>query len=303
MEKVRILLVDGEERVRNGMRYRLEQEEDIKIVGECISGEEALSKVELLSPNIVLMDTWLPGVNGIEACRKLTRSEHACDVIMLTPGQEFINDALKAGAVSCFPKALNYEELVTAVRLACRWRLIKAEFNSNTESVEQPETAAAEKRPRFVVPEVYVENEPESSPEEDNGSASLPEVMLEIASTDNATQLQRFIYQVRETFQTSVTETVSSWRGTCITLRLRKARLLENILDVLMRMPEVEEVEEKTPVMCNPLSFSQDTEAVMRKRISLVLSRQNHPIAPVGQTDQYIELPELEPQAVDASVR
>lgn len=98
MEKARILLVDDNSLFRRGVRHRLEQEEDMEIVGECTSAEEALSQLETLSPNVVIMDTWLPGMNGIEACRRMTGNGHVCDVIMLGTGQELIAHALIAGA-------------------------------------------------------------------------------------------------------------------------------------------------------------------------------------------------------------
>ena len=125
MKKGRILLIDGDDLFRLWLRHMLEQEEDIEVVGDCTSAEEALSRVETLSPNIVLMDIWLPGMNGIEACCELTKN--TCDVIMLTKDQELIHYALKAGASGYYPKEIKYDELIMAIKLACKWQSLKAE--------------------------------------------------------------------------------------------------------------------------------------------------------------------------------
>jgi len=98
MKKGRILLVDEDELFRIQVRHMLERQEDMEIVGDCTSAEEAISQIETLSPNIVLMDAQLPGMNGIEACRHLTGNGDDCDVTMLSTCQELISDALKAGA-------------------------------------------------------------------------------------------------------------------------------------------------------------------------------------------------------------
>ena len=122
MKKVRILLVGENEFFRRRIRHSLEQEEDMEIVGDCTSAEEALSQVETLFPNVVLIDAWLPGMDGIEACRRLAGNGHAYDVILLTTGQELMANALTAQAAGFFPKELKQGQLVTAIRLAYKWQ-------------------------------------------------------------------------------------------------------------------------------------------------------------------------------------
>ncbi len=61
MKKVQIFLVDEDEFFRLWVRHMLEQEEGVEGIGDCTCAEEALSQMEALSPNIILMDTWLPG--------------------------------------------------------------------------------------------------------------------------------------------------------------------------------------------------------------------------------------------------
>ncbi|GAI50855.1 unnamed protein product, partial [marine sediment metagenome] len=96
---IRILLVDDHQVVREGLQHMLEQEEDMEIVGQSTNGEEALSQVEMLSPNIVLMDIKMPGMNGIELTRQLKEKKLSCNIIMLTLYDEYLTQAIEAGAV------------------------------------------------------------------------------------------------------------------------------------------------------------------------------------------------------------
>ena len=68
-EDMRILLVDDHAVVREGMKHMLAQEEGMEVVGESANGQEALSQVEMLNPNIVLTDIKMPGMDGIELIR------------------------------------------------------------------------------------------------------------------------------------------------------------------------------------------------------------------------------------------
>ena len=117
MEKeIQILLVDDHELVRNGLRRMLELEEDMQIVGDCASAEEALSRAELLSPDIVLMDIRMPGTGGIEACRLLKGKHPTCGIIMLTLYDEYLPQAIQAGAAGYLLKRSGREELIQAIR-------------------------------------------------------------------------------------------------------------------------------------------------------------------------------------------
>ncbi len=84
MKNIRILLADNRELVRRGIKSMLEQEEDMEIVGDCSTAEEALVHTETLSPNIILMDAKMPGIGGIEVTRRLRQKQASCNVIMLT---------------------------------------------------------------------------------------------------------------------------------------------------------------------------------------------------------------------------
>ena len=83
-DRIRVLLVDDQELVRYGFRLVLEAHEDIIVVGEASDGAEAIRMVDLLDPDVVLMDVRMPGVGGIEATRTLHASHPDTRVLVLT---------------------------------------------------------------------------------------------------------------------------------------------------------------------------------------------------------------------------
>jgi len=85
-------------------------------VGEAADGEEALSQVEVLSPDVILMDVRMPKMNGIEATRKLKEKQAACKVIMLTMYEEHAAESIEAGADSYILKGAKGAELAEAIR-------------------------------------------------------------------------------------------------------------------------------------------------------------------------------------------
>ena len=116
MSAIRILLVDDHQVVRDGLRHMLELEPDMKIVGEAADAKEALAQVELLSPEVILMDIKMPGVDGIELTRQLKEKQPSCNVIMLTLYDEYLAQAIEAGAVGYLLKDIKREELTRAIR-------------------------------------------------------------------------------------------------------------------------------------------------------------------------------------------
>ena len=297
MKKAEILLVDGDKLFRSRVRHMLEQEEDMEIVGDCDSAEEVQSQVETLFPNIVLMDTHLPGMDGIEACRWLTGNGCACDVIMLTKHQELIDYGLKAGAVGYYPKEIKQEALATAIRLACQWQSLKAKSGASIYSIRQMEAMIMENLTQFTAEETPDKDEPEWLPPKSSSSSNpVPEVTLVVPSPGDASQLQRFICRVEETLQASLLETVGSWRDTHLTLKLRRHVPLADMLDKLVKMPEVEAVEEKTPVKVRRFGSFKKIEAMPRQRLLVTLRREAQPLTAAGQANQYLGLPGLQPQ-------
>ena len=116
MDTIRILLVDDHQVVREGLRRMLELEADMEVVGEANDAKEALTQSELFSPEVILMDIKMPGVGGIELTRQLKEKQPSCNIIMLTLYDEYLAEAIEAGAVGYLLKDVKREELVKAIR-------------------------------------------------------------------------------------------------------------------------------------------------------------------------------------------
>src|SRR4030067_1070125 len=116
MDAIRILLVDDHQVVREGLRRMLELETDFQVVGEAAEAKEALTQVELLSPEIILMDIKMPKVDGIELTRQLKEKYPVSKIIMLTLYDEYLTQAIEAGAVGYVLKDIKREELIRAIR-------------------------------------------------------------------------------------------------------------------------------------------------------------------------------------------
>lgn len=117
MAKIRVFVVDDHPVVCDGIRHMLEVEDDIQVVGEAYSGEEAIAKIPSLSPDIVLMDVRLTGMDGIEAVRYLKRVQPGINTIVLTSyGDEYLAQAVEAGATGYLLKRTNRDGLIRAIR-------------------------------------------------------------------------------------------------------------------------------------------------------------------------------------------
>ena len=114
---VKLLLVDDEPLVRAGLRLILDGTEGITVVGEAADGLGAVQSVESLRPDVVLLDIRMPGMDGIEAVRRMGLRENGPAVLMLTAfdTEAFVAQALQAGAHGFLLKSSPPEELVDAV--------------------------------------------------------------------------------------------------------------------------------------------------------------------------------------------
>ncbi|HRR40947.1 MAG TPA: response regulator transcription factor [Syntrophales bacterium] len=114
---INVLIADDHAIVRDGLRYLLEAQGDIKVVGEAATGREALKKVNELKPDIVIMDIVMAELNGIEATEQICRYHPSTRVIMLSmrSSTEPILRSLKAGASGYLLKEAAGRELVTAI--------------------------------------------------------------------------------------------------------------------------------------------------------------------------------------------
>jgi len=115
---IRVLVADDHAIVRKGIRALLATEADIEVVGEAADGKEAVEKAERLHPDVILMDLVMPGMDGIEATRRITTRQPETRILVLTSfaEDEKVFPALKAGALGYLLKDAGPEELVRAIR-------------------------------------------------------------------------------------------------------------------------------------------------------------------------------------------
>jgi DNA-binding NarL/FixJ family response regulator len=145
---IRVLLADDHAVVRDGLRYILEAQADISVVGEAGNGLDAVTQVRRLKPDVVVMDIAMPGLNGIEATRQIRMQLPKTQVVMLSvySSSEHIYRALKAGARGYLLKESAGAEVVIAVRAVYAGRRYLCEKIADTmidAYVEQREAAEA----------------------------------------------------------------------------------------------------------------------------------------------------------------
>lgn len=117
---IRVLIVDDEELIRTGLRMILDAEPDITVVGDAVDGQDALSQVERLGPDVVLMDIRMPRMDGLEATRHLCAEGSGTRVVVLTTFDldEHVYAALSAGASGFLLKDAPASQLLHAIRVA-----------------------------------------------------------------------------------------------------------------------------------------------------------------------------------------
>ena len=118
--KIRVLITDDHAILREGLASLIEKQPDIMVVGEAEDGNECLEKAAALVPDVVVMDIKVPGISGIEACRRLKLSYPLMKVIVLSMYEdyEYVNRALLVGVDGYLLKKVASSELVTAIRKA-----------------------------------------------------------------------------------------------------------------------------------------------------------------------------------------
>jgi DNA-binding NarL/FixJ family response regulator len=118
MESIRILLADDHAILRHGLRAMLDSTPEFEVVGEATTGEEAVTRSAELRPDVVLMDIQMPGLNGIEATRRVIEGDPNAGVVVLTMfrDDDSVFAAMRAGARGYVLKDAGGEEVLRVVR-------------------------------------------------------------------------------------------------------------------------------------------------------------------------------------------
>jgi NarL family two-component system response regulator LiaR len=119
---ITVLIVDDHSVVRQGLRYLLEQEDGIEVVGDCPDGASAVAAARSLAPTVVLLDLFLPDASGLDVLARIKRDRPATEVLMLTSStaDEHLLAAIRAGALAYLPKTAGVDDVVASVRSAAR---------------------------------------------------------------------------------------------------------------------------------------------------------------------------------------
>ncbi|MFJ5528193.1 response regulator [Streptomyces sp. NPDC093261] len=117
-DAIKVLLVDDHQVVRRGLRTFLEVQDDIEVVGEASDGAEGVALAQELAPDVILMDVKMPGMDGIDALRRLRELDHPARVLIVTSftEQRTVVPALRAGAAGYVYKDVDPDALAGAIR-------------------------------------------------------------------------------------------------------------------------------------------------------------------------------------------
>ena len=115
---IRVLIVDDQKMIREGLKALIKTEDDLEIVGVAENGEHAVKQVEALHPNVVLMDMEMPGMNGMEATKVICQKFTDVKVLVLSTfdTQEYVSKSLNSGAMGYLLKGTPAKELTDAIR-------------------------------------------------------------------------------------------------------------------------------------------------------------------------------------------
>lgn len=119
METIKVLIVDDHSLFRDGLRAMIQASQDIVLIGEAESGEEAIKKAIELQPDVILMDIQMPGINGIEATRQIVKmSPHiAILVVTMLEDDSSVFAAMRAGAKGYILKGAKHTDLLRAIKV------------------------------------------------------------------------------------------------------------------------------------------------------------------------------------------
>lgn len=122
MEKIKVLIADDHTILRQGIKALLDNQAGIEVIGEAKDGREALTLIERLLPDVILMDIAMPGLNGLEATRRIKKKFPGIKVLVLTmyTNEEYVFQILQAGANGYLVKETAFQDLISAIKAVHR---------------------------------------------------------------------------------------------------------------------------------------------------------------------------------------
>jgi hemolysin D len=132
MEKIRVMLVDDNEVVREGVESLLTPHEDIEVVAKAVDGLDAIAKAEEFKPDVILMDAQMPRLDGPGATRRIKEILPETKILILTVYGDYVGDALASGASWYLTKDCRRQDLLEAIRTLAQSKRIKEKKQSAT---------------------------------------------------------------------------------------------------------------------------------------------------------------------------
>ncbi|MBW2484571.1 MAG: response regulator transcription factor [Deltaproteobacteria bacterium] len=145
---IRILLADDHTIVRQGMARLLEEQPDLKVVGEAVNGQAVVDKALELAPDIIIMDIAMPLLNGIEAAKRVRKSLPGCKILILSmySHEHYIHELLETGVSGYLLKDSSGQDIIKAIRAAMKNETIMSP--SISQKVEDAYLAPQKKQTR-----------------------------------------------------------------------------------------------------------------------------------------------------------
>jgi len=165
-EPIRVMLVEDQAMVRQGLRYIIDAQPGLTVVGEAADGEEAIQAALAKKPDVILMDIRMPGKNGIEATRAILQTLPDTKIILLTTFdiQEYVYEGMRAGAVGYLLKSAETQALLDGIREAYQGAVIYRSTSSGkaiAQALENVERIPSPQERRFALLEHLTEREQE----------------------------------------------------------------------------------------------------------------------------------------------
>ncbi|GED72263.1 putative transcriptional regulatory protein YxjL [Brevibacillus reuszeri] len=174
---IRVVLVDDQKMIRQGLGYVIQMQPDMEVIGEASDGNEAIKLVGVLSPDVVLMDVQMPNKSGIDATREIMLLHPSVKVLILTTfdNHNYVVDGIRAGAVGYMLKDADSQEMLDLIRRAYQGEAL---FHTVTAAKALAEALQAQ---RTAVPD----------------SSSTPPVLLDDLTERELDVLQQIAYGYR----------------------------------------------------------------------------------------------------------